>query len=45
MSTNEIAKTCQEAGVRLARFLYCDNGGVIRGKTTGMAGLPGRAKG
>jgi len=28
--------------VRLARFLYCDNGGVIRGKTTGMKGLPAR---
>src|SRR5690349_22806355 len=33
---------CQDAGVRLVRFLYCDNGGVIRGKTSGMAGLPGR---
>src|SRR5881394_1659449 len=46
MNTNtnseRIVKTCQDAGVRLARFLYCDNGGVIRGKTTGMAGLPGR---
>src|SRR5579871_6647730 len=42
MDAEQILTTCQEAGVRLARFLYCDNGGVIRGKTTGMAGLPNR---
>jgi glutamine synthetase len=28
--------------VNLARFLYCDNGGVIRGKATGIKGLPAR---
>jgi glutamine synthetase len=39
-----ILSLCQDAGVRLARFLYCDNGGVIRGKTTAMTGLPGRLR-
>src|SRR5438445_5707 len=42
MRTDQILQRCQEFGVRLARFLYCDNGGVIRGKTTGMKGLPAR---
>ncbi|MEM7281178.1 MAG: glutamine synthetase family protein [Pseudomonadota bacterium] len=34
MSTKheKIVSTAAEAGVRLIRFLYCDNGGVIRGK-------------
>jgi glutamine synthetase len=42
MTTESIIQTCQDAGVRLARFLYCDNGGVIRGKTSGTARLAGR---
>src|SRR6266849_1073640 len=42
MRTDQILQRCQEFGVRLARFLYCDNGGVIRGKSTGMKGLPAR---
>ncbi|MCG8346275.1 MAG: glutamine synthetase family protein [Chloroflexales bacterium] len=42
MKTQAILKACGEAGVRLARFFYCDNGGVIRGKTTAMPGLPDR---
>ncbi|HZT44421.1 MAG TPA: glutamine synthetase family protein [Chthonomonadaceae bacterium] len=42
MNAEQILTTCQEAGVRLARFLYCDNGGVIRGKTSGMASLSSR---
>jgi glutamine synthetase len=42
MRTDQIVQRCQEFGVRLARFLYCDNGGVIRGKTTSMKGLPAR---
>jgi glutamine synthetase len=28
----DLVAACQEAGVRLVRFLYCDNGGVVRGK-------------
>ncbi|HZO90965.1 MAG TPA: glutamine synthetase family protein [Chthonomonadaceae bacterium] len=42
MGPKYILKACQDANVRLARFLYCDNGGVIRGKTTGLSGLPAR---
>jgi glutamine synthetase len=42
MRTDQILQRCQEFGVRLARFLYCDNGGVIRGKTTAMRGLTSR---
>jgi glutamine synthetase len=37
-----ILTTCHEAGVRLARFLYCDNSGLIRGKATGLEGLADR---
>src|SRR5256884_1504236 len=29
-------------GLRLVRFLYCDNDGVIRGKATGVSGLAER---
>ena len=29
---DEIVASCREAGVRLVRLLYCDNGGVVRGK-------------
>lgn len=42
MDAQQILEACDNVGVRLARFLYCDNGGLIRGKTTAMAGLPGR---
>lgn len=42
MGTEPILTICRDAGVRLARFLYCDNGGVIRGKATAMNGLPAR---
>jgi glutamine synthetase len=31
-----------QAGVRLVRFLYCDNGGIIRGKAVGKQVLPER---
>lgn len=35
MSTPEqVLEKAHDAGVRLVRFLYCDNDGVIRGKTT-----------
>jgi glutamine synthetase len=27
-----VVDACRQAGVRLIRFLYCDNGGVVRGK-------------
>lgn len=42
MTQAEVVQACQDAGTRLVRFLYCDNGGVIRGKASALAGLPGR---
>jgi glutamine synthetase len=38
----EIVARAETAGLRLVRFLYCDNDGIIRGKTTGIAGLKDR---
>jgi glutamine synthetase len=34
MTPEEVEAVCRERGIRLVRFLYCDNGGVIRGKAT-----------
>lgn len=34
MNTQDILRQAREANVRLVRFLYCDNGGIIRGKAT-----------
>src|SRR3954454_18484478 len=42
MTPEMIAKQAADAGVRLVRFLYCDNGGTIRGKTSALTGLAGR---
>jgi glutamine synthetase len=42
MSSETIVQQAHEAGVSLVRFLYCDNGGTIRGKTTALSGLGGR---
>ena len=43
MSTaDEIVARCREAGVRLVRFLYCDNGGVVRGKVVPVEQLQAR---
>jgi len=41
---DQIVAACREAGIRLVRFLYCDNGGVIRGKATHVEGLARRMK-
>jgi glutamine synthetase len=38
----EAAAKARAAGVRLVRFLYCDNDGVIRGKCSGIADLETR---
>ncbi|TMF54698.1 MAG: hypothetical protein E6I22_09015, partial [Chloroflexi bacterium] len=38
----EIVARAEAAGLRLVRFLYCDNDGIIRGKSTGMAGFRDR---
>ena len=32
MTPDEAVAACREAGVRLVRFLYCDNGGIVRAK-------------
>src|SRR5690349_18721158 len=42
MSAETIVQQAHDAGVRLVRFLYCDNGGTIRGKTSALSGLGGR---
>ncbi|HZQ06881.1 MAG TPA: glutamine synthetase family protein [Anaerolineae bacterium] len=34
MTSTEIVRRAKKGGVQLVRFLYCDNGGTIRGKTT-----------
>src|SRR5215471_5210637 len=39
MTPETIVQQAHTAGVRLVRFLYCDNGGTIRGKTTALSGL------
>jgi glutamine synthetase len=39
MTPEEIVRTAEEQGLQLVRFLYCDNGGVIRGKSTHISGL------
>ena len=39
-----VTQAARKAGVRLVRFLYTDNGGVPRGKTTHIEGLPGRMR-
>ncbi|TMC29094.1 MAG: glutamine synthetase [Chloroflexi bacterium] len=38
----EILAKAEAAGLRLVRFLYCDNDGIIRGKSSGMSGLNDR---
>ena len=42
MGKQEVLQRAQEAGLRLVRFLYCDNGGIIRGKATYAAKLASR---
>src|SRR3954466_16093290 len=42
MLPKTIVQQAQDADVRLVRFLYCDNGGVIRGKTTALGRLSER---
>ena len=39
---DRVTELAREAGVRLIRFLYTDNGGVTRGKSTHIEGLRGR---
>ncbi|HEY3231752.1 MAG TPA: glutamine synthetase family protein [Roseiflexaceae bacterium] len=42
MTPEIIVQQAYDANVRLVRFLYCDNGGTIRGKATALGGLSGR---
>lgn len=42
MQLETMVQLAQDAGVRLVRFLYCDNGGIIRGKTTALSRLGDR---
>ena len=38
----DVLARAEALGVRLVRFLYCDNDGIIRGKASGLAGLHDR---
>jgi len=38
----EVISRLRQADVQMVRFLYCDNGGVIRGKAAHVDGLEGR---
>ena len=40
-SADDLVSTCTANGVRLVRFLYCDNGGVVRGKVVPVEHLAG----
>ena len=42
MHAQDVVQKAQEANLRLIRFLYCDNGGIIRGKTTHASKLKTR---
>src|SRR5438067_2198927 len=42
MNTERILEQCREDSVRLVRFLFCDSGGLIRGKATAIPGLEAR---
>jgi glutamine synthetase len=39
MTPDEIVAMAEERGLQLVRFLYCDNGGVIRGKSAHVGQL------
>jgi len=42
MTPEQIVAKAEDQGVQLVRFLYCDNGGVIRGKSTHVGALARR---
>jgi glutamine synthetase len=42
MDIQDVVKRAQENELRLVRFLYCDNGGIIRGKATHTSHLASR---
>jgi glutamine synthetase len=43
-TVDDVVATCRDAGVRLVRFLYCDNGGVVRGKVVSVEHLAERMR-
>ncbi|GCE24789.1 glutamine synthetase [Dictyobacter alpinus] len=45
MDTRDVIQQAQAAKIRLVRFLYCDNGGIIRGKATHTQKLANRMRG
>lgn len=42
MNKEQVVTAANSAGIRLIRFLYCDNGGVIRGKLAHIDSLASR---
>ena len=42
MNPEAVLQQADQADIRLVRFLYCDNGAIIRGKSTHRRGLAGR---
>ena len=42
MDRSEVVRRAEDAGVRLVFFLYCDNGGVVRGKSAHVSSLAER---
>src|ERR671923_2114887 len=42
MNAQDVVRQARSANLRLVRFLYCDNGGIIRGKTTHASKLASR---
>ena len=44
MDAQDVIRQAQAADLRLVRFLYCDNGGIIRGKATHASKLAARMR-
>src|SRR5690242_8681768 len=42
MDSEIVLQRAEEAHLRLVRFMYCDNGGIIRGKASYINGLKNR---
>src|SRR6516164_6322617 len=42
MDRETVLRAAQEQQLRLVRFMYCDNGGILRGKATHVSGLEQR---
>src|SRR5437660_11100273 len=45
MEAQDVVQLAKRENLRLVRFLYCDNGGIIRGKATHVNKLAKRMKG